>query len=91
LTKRHDPPCESEHDFVLVLDGIREVTSKVEDALFAAGCDDATISVRSGRVFLAFTRSAPSIGQAIVGAIRDVRKAGLGSAGRGVVWLGLLS
>lgn len=72
--------CECEHDFTLVLTGLTELTPQFEDALFNAGCDDATISIRSGRVFLTFSRSAGSLKDAILSAIRDVRKAGIGAA-----------
>jgi hypothetical protein len=70
---------ECEHDFVLVLTGITELTPEAENALFEAGCDDATISVRSGRVFLSFSRTAPSLKDAILSAIRDVKKSGIGA------------
>ncbi|MDZ4818703.1 MAG: helix-turn-helix transcriptional regulator [Planctomycetota bacterium] len=70
--------CESEYDFVLVLRGISEATEEVESALFEVGCDDATISVRSGCVYLTFSRSAPSYKDAVLSAVRDVRKAGHG-------------
>jgi hypothetical protein len=72
-------PCEHEHDFILVLDGITEITRTIEDALFQAGCDDATISSRSGRVFLSFTRGSPSLLDAILSAIRDVEAAEIGA------------
>lgn len=65
---------EGEHDFTLVLTGVTELTAEMEDALFEAGCDDATISVRSGRVFLAFTRTAPSFDEAVQSAVSDVKK-----------------
>jgi hypothetical protein len=71
--------CEREHDFALVLTGITELTPEAEDALFEAGCDDATLSVRSGRVFLIFSRAAPSLGEAVLSAIRDVKKANIGA------------
>lgn len=71
--------CESEHDFALVLTGITEVTPEAENALFEAGCDDATISVRFGRVFLTFSRTAPSLKEAVLDAIRDVKKANIGA------------
>lgn len=75
-TKR---PSEPEHDFVLVLTGIAELTAAVEDALFEAGCDDATISFRYGRVFLRFSRTAASLKEAILSAIQDVREADIGA------------
>lgn len=71
--------CEREHDFALVLTGVTEMTSEAEDALFEAGCDDATISVRFGRVFLTFSRTAPSLKDAVLSAIRDVKKAKIGA------------
>jgi hypothetical protein len=70
---------ETEYDFTLVLSGISALAEGVEDALFEAGCDDATISVRSGRVYLTFSRSAPSLKDAIVSAIQNVRAANVGA------------
>lgn len=72
-------PGEREHDFVLVLAGPLELSEDVENALFEAGCDDATISVRLGRIFLSFSRVAPSHREAILSAIRDVMKAKIGA------------
>jgi hypothetical protein len=68
-----------EHDFTLVLAGTGGLPDGAEDALFEAGCDDATIIVRSGRVFLSFIREAASLRDAILSAIRDVRKADIGA------------
>lgn len=74
------PPVDQrEHEFGLVLSGISGLTPEIFDALFEAGCDDATPSIRSGRVFLKFARQAPSLKDAILSAIRDVRKANIGS------------
>ena len=70
--------CQREHDFTLALTGINEITTEIEDALFEAGCD-ATLSVRSGRVFLTFSRVAPTLKDAILAAINDVRKANIGA------------
>jgi hypothetical protein len=72
-------PCEYEHDFVLVLAGVDGLSREAEDALFEAGCDDATISVRAGRAFLTFTRNATSLREAILSAIRNVRDARIGA------------
>ena len=71
--------CEHEHDFVLVLSGITELTPEVQDALFEAGCDDATISVRSGRVYLSFSRNNRSLKDAVLAAIQDVKRAKVGA------------
>jgi hypothetical protein len=67
-----------EHDFTLVLSGIKELTREVQDALFEAGCDDATLSMRCGRPFLTFSRTALTLKDAILSAIRDVKKANIG-------------
>jgi hypothetical protein len=72
--------CDREHDFTLVLAGITELTPEVEDALFEAGCDDATISVRFGRVYLTFSRTASSVKDAILSALDNVKKAGIGAS-----------
>lgn len=71
--------CEREHDFALVLTGINHLDEVVADALFEAGCDDATPSLRLGTVYLTFTRTAPSLREAILSAIRDVRRAKIGA------------
>lgn len=71
--------CESEYDFTLLLEGVSEIDSKSEDALYESGCDDATISVRSGRVHLAFSRRAVSLKDAVLSAIRHVREADIGA------------
>lgn len=70
---------ETEHEFTLELDGISDLTREVVDALYEAGCDDGTIVMRAGRVSIGFTRSAPALSEAIVSAIADVRKAGIGA------------
>lgn len=71
--------CAREHEFVLVLSGVRDIGPRVMDALYEAGCDDATPSMRHGRVYLAFAREAPSLKDAIFSAIRDVKRAGIGA------------
>jgi hypothetical protein len=70
---------ETEHEFTLVLDGISELASSIVDALFEAGCDDATISKQGGLVLMDFDRTAPTMTEAIVSAIQDVRKANIGA------------
>jgi len=71
--------CKREYDFALILTGVQELTSEVEDALFEAGCDDATLSIQYGFLYMEFSRTAPSLKDAILGAIRDVRKANIGA------------
>ncbi len=68
-----------EHDFALIVGGVASLTSKVENALFAAGCDDATLSIRYGLLYVEFSRTAESLKDAILSAIHDVQKAGIGA------------
>lgn len=62
--------------FSLVLGRVPALTQAVTDAIFEAGCSDATPSVVRGRLCLDFTRQAESLGAAIVSAVGDVRRAG---------------
>lgn len=71
--------CEREHDFALILSGVYELTTEVENALFEAGCDDATLSIQYGFLYMEFSRTARSLKDAILSAIQDVRKAGIGA------------
>lgn len=71
--------CHCEHEFVLVLSGVTDLSPGVMDALFEAGCDDATPSLRFGRVYLTFARSAGSLRDAVLTAIRDVKRAKIGA------------
>lgn len=64
------------YSFTLVLAGVSEITDALENAIFEAGCDDATLASRDGVVFLDFDREARSFRQAIFSAIRDVHRAG---------------
>ena len=70
---------EREHDFTLLLTGIDDLTPEVENALLGSGCDDGTIAMRSGRPFITFSRRAPSMKDAILSAIENVRSAGIGA------------
>lgn len=74
--KQHD----QEHDFALIVGGVPELTEKVENALFEAGCDDATLSIQYGLFYTEFSRTAKSLKDAIISAIRDVQKAGIGAS-----------
>ena len=67
------------YDFTLILAGVPELTDEVTDALFEAGCDDATVGQREGAVFLDFTREAKSRTEAIQSAIAAVEGAGIGA------------
>ncbi len=67
-----------EHDFTLILRGISELTTPIVDAVFEAGCDDATLGMSCGVAHLDFTRTAPTMKDAILSAIADVRRVGMG-------------
>ena len=69
----------AEHDFARIVGSVSELTQHVEDALFNAGCDDATLSIQYGLLYMEFSRSAPSLEDAIIGAINDVRNARIGA------------
>lgn len=71
--------CEREYDFALIVGGVPAITSEVEDALFNAGCDDGTLSIRYGLLYIEFSRRANSLQQAIITAIRNVRDSGIGA------------
>lgn len=70
---------ERDYDFTLVVDGVPELTSDVEDALFEAGCSDSTVGFRTGRMFITFSREGASLKDAVISAIKDVRKANVGA------------
>ncbi len=72
-------PSPVEYDFVLVLSMAPDATTTAADCLFDAGCDDATVSVRSGRMYLTFSRAAASFHEAVLSAIDDVRRADIGA------------
>ena len=57
---------ETEHEFMLTLDGVSDLDDEAVDALYEAGCDDSTIMTRAGRVMMGFTRTAPTMKDAIV-------------------------
>jgi hypothetical protein len=70
---------ETNHEFILVFDGVPDLTPEVADALYEAGCDDGTFMMTSGRMYGAFSRIAPRIKDAVASAIRDVRNANIGA------------
>ena len=63
----------------MVLRDLTEVGPEAIDALAQVGCDDATISVRFGQVFLAFRRAAKSLEHAVQTVTGQLRKAKLGA------------
>ena len=79
MSQPSETSCTREHDFSLVVGGVPALTPEVENALFEAGCDDATLSIRYGLLYVEFSRSADSLKDALLSAIRDVQKAGIGA------------
>lgn len=63
------------YDFTLLVEGADLQTDQAQDALFEAGCDDATIGVVAGVQRLAFDREARSPAEALVSAIVAVERA----------------
>ena len=55
------------HHFVLVTEGVDLLEWETLDALFKAGCDDATV----GHDTLEFDRAAPTRDEALCSALRD--------------------
>jgi hypothetical protein len=66
-----------EYEFTLLLAEIKELTPAALDALYEAGCDDATFGSQGRRIYATFTRRAMSLKDAVLSAIRDVRNAGV--------------
>lgn len=71
-------------EFTLILDGVREITSETEDALFEAGCDDALLGRRNGTVYLDFTRKTATLIDGVIKAIRQVENSGINARVIGV-------
>ena len=67
----------NKYDFSLVVSGSVELTEHVADALYAAGCDDATPGTCEGILTVDFHREAISLEEAIRTAIGNVRRVGL--------------
>ena len=70
----------NKYDFSLVVSDSVELTETLADALYSAGCDDATPGTCAGILTLDFHREAASLEEAIRSAIANVRSAGLGVA-----------
>jgi hypothetical protein len=68
------------YSFSLILAGVTEITVAMADALFEAGCDDASPWSCEGIVSVDFDREAESLGDAIGSAVKDVARAGFSVA-----------
>lgn len=61
-------------EFTLVLQSKDVNYEQLEDSLFRAGCDDATLSTRNEIVYLNFDRQAEDLESAIISAIRQIEE-----------------
>ena len=67
----------NKYDFTLVVSNRADLTEGLADALYSAGCDDATPGACEGVITVEFHREAASLEEAIRTAIKNVRTAGL--------------
>jgi hypothetical protein len=63
-------------EFTLILRDVAEMTDSMANALYEAGCDDATVGSSSGVARVSFSREAATLQDAILSAVRDVQQAG---------------
>lgn len=63
-------------EFTIIASGF-DPDGNYEDALFEAGCDDATLSLQKGVLIAEFDREAVSFSRAVVTACQNVASAGL--------------
>ena len=66
------------HTFTLILSGVAEITPELADALYSATQGDIELNLRDGVAFLEFERTAPTLREAILAAIREVERADVG-------------
>ena len=59
------------HSFTLIVEGVEMDDPQVFNALYEAGCDDATIGITNGIPVMDFNREAASFCEAISSAIAD--------------------
>lgn len=83
---KHMPDPRDCHSFTLLLSGFDELTAEIENRLFDAGCEDATLGIQAGTPYLAFDRDAESFEEAMNSAIRDVEHSGLGIQVKPTAW-----
>lgn len=70
----------SQYHFTLIVSEPMELTESLADALYSAGCDDATPGTCEGVLSIDFHREARSLEEAIRTAIENIRVAGLKAA-----------
>ncbi len=68
-------PATNTHSFTLFVHGADILSDESMDALFEAGCDDATFGARDGAQYGEFDREAPSFSTALASATHDLTSA----------------
>jgi hypothetical protein len=66
------------HHFTLILSGVSELTPEMADALYEAADGDIECNMQNGVAFLEFSRTASTLREAILSAIRAVEEANVG-------------
>lgn len=66
-----------EHEFTIVLEGDDLPDDAKTDALYAGSCDDALICFQGGELSVVFMRAAPTLREAVLSALRDLRAQGM--------------
>ncbi|CAN5605728.1 hypothetical protein BH23PLA1_BH23PLA1_42340 [soil metagenome] len=66
------------YEFSLIFSGPSELTEEMENSIYEAGCSDTLLGIQNGEIFLDFHREAPSFQVALISAIMDVERAGIG-------------
>jgi hypothetical protein len=67
------------YSFTLVFDGeFEELSDELLDAVWEAGCDDSSVWLSECVLRITFDREAPSFRVALVSALADIRRTGLG-------------
>lgn len=76
MSRKEHARANEAYEFDLIMTG--RLTDGEVAAVIDAGADDQLLGLDDdGRTKLCFTRAAPSLGEALVSAIRDVQRAGL--------------
>jgi hypothetical protein len=75
MPARRVSPASSVHSFTLFVEGLDVSSDAHVDALYEAGCDDATFGVRDGAAYAIFDREARSFSDALRSAMDDVLRA----------------
>lgn len=63
-------------EFTVVLADVDEMTEELANALYEAGCDDATVGSSCGIATVDFSRESASLEEAIRSAIAAIQRAG---------------